>query len=85
MCSNRLGEIQETLQEATDELVMKTGETDSGDGNTTLINLKRAIKSLKEESRDLHLRTGLLYSELLNIRKSSIREKISHRKSKRRK
>lgn len=85
MYSNRLGEIQDILQETLEQLALKTGETDSGDGNSTVINLKRAIKSLKEESRDLHLRTGLLHSEILDIRKSVIREKAAQRQTKRKK
>lgn len=83
--SNRLGEIQENLQEALDELALKTGDGDSGEGNSALLKLKQAIKSLKDESRDLHLRNGLLHNEILNIRKAATHEKALSRKTRRKK
>jgi hypothetical protein len=79
--SNRLGEIQDNLQEALDELASKTGDDASGEGNSALLKLKQAIKSLKDENRDLHLRTGLLHNEILNIRKAVTSEKALSRKN----
>jgi hypothetical protein len=74
--SNRLSEVQDLLQEAVEELETKTGEGgDNEGGNSMVMNLKRAIKSLKEESRDLHLRSSLVQTELLGIRKTITTEK----------
>mmetsp|Transcript_23171 Transcript_23171/g.33972 ORF Transcript_23171/g.33972 Transcript_23171/m.33972 type:complete len:1021 (-) Transcript_23171:170-3232(-) len=82
--SDKLAEAQEALTEVNERLNLKTGENGDGDGGGMLVNLKRAIKTIKEENKEMTIRTGLIHSELMTIRKSdvSLRRRQTAKKSK---
>ncbi|CAE7718705.1 ift57 [Symbiodinium microadriaticum] len=82
--SEKLAEIQDTLNELTDQLEAKTGDGGDGDGSSAAVKLKRAIKSIKEEVREMSLRTAMLQTEILAVKKMDInmKRKSASRKQK---
>lgn len=54
-------------------------------GSTGISNMKRAIKSIKEETSNMYLRSCLLQVELLNIRKSTVIEKRKKKQNRKQK
>ena len=66
-------------------MASKTGEDDAENGNTGVSNMKRAIKSMKEETSNMYLRSCLLQVELLNIRKATVTAKRRKKQNRRNK
>ena len=73
--SEELAEIQDAVNEVARQLEMKTGEGGDGDGSGAAVRLKRAIKSIKEEVREMSLRTAMLQTEILAQKKRDIMSK----------
>ena len=65
--SEKLAEVQELAQEMAAKLAEKTGETDD-DGGGPIMNLKRAIKRIKEESQDMQLTTAMVQQQIMTYR-----------------
>ena len=68
--SDRLAEVQEQVDDMTRKLAEKTGETDE-DGGGTIMNLKRAIKRIKEEVKEIEARTEIKRAELKPLKREN--------------
>ena len=75
--SEQLAEIQDAVNEMTMQLEAKTGEGGDGHGSGAAVKLRRAIKCVKEEVREMSLRTAMLQAEILALRKIDV---LSQRK-----
>lgn len=76
--SDKLAEVQEQVEEVAAKLAEKTGETDA-DGGGSVMNLKRAIKRIKDESLEMQLTTAMLQQQIMNFR---IEQATTNRKKK---
>jgi hypothetical protein len=65
--SDRLAEVQEQVDDMTRKLAEKTGETDE-DGGGTIMNLKRAIKRIKEEVKEMHMTSAMVQQQVMSCR-----------------
>ena len=65
--SDRLAEVQELAQAMAAKLAEKTGDTDE-DGGGVIINLKRAIKRIKEEYKDMQMTTAMVQQQIMSYR-----------------
>jgi hypothetical protein len=72
--SEKLAEVEELLITAMEELSSKTGGEDGeeGGGKSAILNLKRAIKGLREEGKEMSMRCGLLQCELISVQKNTV-------------
>jgi hypothetical protein len=66
--ADKLASIEDTLAELSEQLAAKTGEGE-GDGSNGAVKFKRAIKGVKEEIKDMSIRSGLLQTELWTLKK----------------
>ena len=62
--TDKLAEAQEIAQEMASKLSERTEQTDDS-GNSTLLNLKRAMQRIKEESKDMQIRTAIVQQQLM--------------------
>ncbi len=83
--TDKLADIQEQVQDVVAKLAEKTGGDNADEGGGTIMNIKRAIKRIKEEAKDMQMKTAMIQQQLMNCRKEQMALNLKRKKHGRKK